>query len=176
MLQQFQNQLPDYAKDLKLNFSSVLTTTGSELTEAQIAGTALASAYATHDKELIKAIIDFAKDKLDEAQIKAVKAASSIMAMNNVYYRFVHLAEDNDFQTMPANLRMSVMANPGISKVDFEIYSLAVSAINACGLCISSHSKALIKAGVSKPAIQHAIRIAAVIHGVAQVSTIEKAN
>ncbi|OGO93587.1 MAG: alkyl hydroperoxide reductase [Coxiella sp. RIFCSPHIGHO2_12_FULL_42_15] len=174
MLQEYQNKIPDYAKDLKLNLSSVLTSNNSDLTESQVAGIALACAYATFDEDLIHVTSDFARDKLNEAEHKAVKAATSIMAMNNVYYRFIHLAEDNDYQMMPANLRMSVMANPGIDKKDFELFSLAVSAINGCGMCISSHSNVLVKSGISKTAIQHAVRIAAVIHGLAQVAAIEK--
>ena len=174
MLQELQNLMPDYAKDLKLNLSGVLNTTGSELSAKQIAGIALASAYASKNNELIQKITAYATPHLQAEDINAVKAAASIMGMNNVYYRFVHLAEDKDFQTMPAGLRMNILANPGVDKIDFELYSLAVSAINGCGLCISSHSKSLLKAGSSKPAIQHTVRIAAVLNGVAQVFAIEK--
>ena len=174
MLQEYKNQLPDYAKDLKLNIASVLNETGSDLNQAEIVGIALACAYATSDSDLVKTILTYANDVLDQSHIKAAKAATSIMAMNNIYYRFVHLSEDDDYQKMPANLRMNVIANPGVDKVDFELYSLAVSAINGCGLCIASHSKVLNKSGVSKAAIQHAIRIAALVHGLAQVATIEK--
>ena len=71
------------------------------------------------------------------------------MAMNNVYYRFVHLASNKDYATMPARLRMNVIANPGVDKADFELWSLAVSAINGCGMCIDSHEKVLLQAGVS---------------------------
>lgn len=74
---------------------------------------------------------------------------------------------------LPANLRMNIIANPGIDKKDFELYSLAVSAINGCGLCIDAHANTLIKAGLSKHSIQHVIRIAAVLNGLAQVSIIE---
>jgi alkyl hydroperoxide reductase subunit D len=91
------------------------------------------------------------------------------MGMNNVYYRFLHLVGDADYQTMPARLRMNVMANPGIDKLDFELYSLAVSAVNGCGLCIESHEKLLRKHEVSREAIQSAVRIAAVVHAVAVV-------
>jgi len=76
---------------------------------------------------------------------------------------------DADYQSMPARLRMNVMANPGIDKLDFELYSLAVSAVNGCGLCIESHEKLLRKHEVSREAIQSAVRIAAVIHAVARV-------
>jgi AhpD family alkylhydroperoxidase len=89
------------------------------------------------------------------------------MAMNNIYYRFVHLVGDADYQTMPARLRMNVIGNPGIDEIDFEIYSLAVSAVNGCGLRIEAHEKQLRRHEVSREAIQSAIRIAAVVHAVA---------
>ena len=63
------------------------------------------------------------------------------MGMNNIYYRFLHLVEDGEYQTMPARLRMNIIGNPGIDKLDFELLSLAVSAVNGCGLCVTSHEK-----------------------------------
>ncbi len=89
------------------------------------------------------------------------------MAMNNIYYRFTHMAEDPDYRTMPARLRMSVIGRPGVDKRDFELWSLAVSAINGCEACIAAHDRALKEAGVSKEAVQQAVRIAAIVHAVA---------
>ena len=89
------------------------------------------------------------------------------MGMNNVYYRFVHLVENPDYATLPAKLRMNVIGNPGVAKTDFELYSLAVSAINGCGACVAAHDKVVRKAGVTAEGVQSAVRIAAVIHGVA---------
>ena len=63
------------------------------------------------------------------------------MAMNNVYYRFVHLASNPIYGTLPAKLRMNVIGAPGIDKADFELFSLAVSAQNGCGMCIDSHEE-----------------------------------
>jgi len=88
--------------------------------------------------------------------------------MNNVYYRFIHLAADDEVKKMPANLRMQVIANPGVPKLDFEIMSLAVSAINGCGMCMESHMHEVVKGGLSKQGGQSAIRIAAVINATAQ--------
>ena len=89
------------------------------------------------------------------------------MGMNNIYYRFVHLVGDPEYGTLRANLRMNAMANPGGDKVDFELASLAVSAINGCGMCLESHEKTLRKHGLSAQPIQSAARIAAVIHAAA---------
>jgi alkyl hydroperoxide reductase subunit D len=87
--------------------------------------------------------------------------------MNNVYYRFLHLVNDEEYARMPARLRMNVIGSPGVPKEDFELYSLAVSAINGCGLCVENHEKALRKAGVDREAIQSAVRIAAVVRAAA---------
>ncbi|ACJ20844.1 peroxiredoxin reductase (NAD(P)H) [Coxiella burnetii CbuK_Q154] len=174
MLQTYKDQLPDYAKDLKLNLTQVLSESpSSELSNQQITGVALAVAYATRNRQLIELIFQKAEAELDESTLQAIKAAASIMAMNNIYYRFVHLVKDSEYQRLPANLRMNIIANPGIDKKDFELYSLAVSAINGCGLCIDAHANTLIKSGLSKHSIQHVIRIAAVLNGLAQVSIIE---
>jgi len=142
------------------------------LNEEQIFGTALACIYATKHEDLIKAALDDASNKLDDAHINAAKAAATIMGMNNIYYRFVHLSEDKEFLTMPANLRMNVINQSAIEKADFELYCLAVSAINGCGMCITAHTRELLAAGFTKQAIQSAIRIAAVINATAQALVI----
>jgi alkyl hydroperoxide reductase subunit D len=42
-----------------------------------------------------------------------------------VYYRFTHAVSAADYKTMPAKLRMNVMACPGVEKADFVLWSLA---------------------------------------------------
>lgn len=171
----FRTSIPDYAKDVKLNLSSILAEQTSDgLSKQQIYGIALASAYMTRQSNLIRVLDDYVKDALSDLERQGAKSAAAIMAMNNVYYRFVHLVNDKEYQQMPARLRMNVIANPGIDKYDFEMYSLAVSAINGCGLCIDAHVAQLRKSGASKVAIQQAIRIAAVINSAAQVADLEE--
>ena len=157
--------LPDYAKDLKLNLSSLLNE--QVLTEQQRWGTFVATALASRNPALIKAVSADAAEKLWPEALKAAKAAASIMAMNNIYYRFTHLASDPDYAKLPAQLRMNIIGNPGVEKADFELWSLAVSAINGCGRCIDAHDQVLRKAGISQQAIQQAVRIASVVHAVA---------
>lgn len=172
-LQELRNGLGEYAKDIKLNLGNVLSEEGAAgLTQRQIYQIALGSAYATKNPVIINAINAEIAGKLTEAEINAVKAAATIMAMNNVYYRFIHLTSDKDFATMPANLRMNVMANPGIPKLDFELISLAVSAIEGCGMCIDSHVREVVKHGVSKQGVQSSIRIAATINAAHQAVVI----
>jgi alkyl hydroperoxide reductase subunit D len=169
-LDQLRDSLPDYARDLKLNLGSVLTPTGAPgLNERQIWSVALASAIASRNSALTRAIEAAAGAQLDAAHLQAARAAAAIMGMNNVYYRFLHLVEDAEYAGLPARLRMNVLGNPGIDKLDFELLSLAVSAINACGLCITSHEKKLREHGVSREMIQSAVRIASVVHAVAVV-------
>ncbi|TAK78210.1 MAG: alkyl hydroperoxide reductase [Gammaproteobacteria bacterium] len=167
-IDQLINQLPDYAKDIKLNLSNVLTVEGApDLSQKQIYIIAMASAYATKNTTLMEAIREEVGDQLAENEIHAAKGAAVIMAMNNIYYRFIHLVNDPSFTRMPAKLRMNIIGNPGISKTDFELICLAVSAINGCGMCIESHTHELVKANISKLAIQSAVRIAAVLNAVA---------
>jgi lipoyl-dependent peroxiredoxin subunit D len=158
--------LPDYAKDLRLNVSSLLTE--QLLSDQQKWGTIVAVAHACAHKPLIDAAEAEAATKLSPEALNAAKAAASIMAMNNIYYRFIYMASRPDYKTMPAKLRMNVIGTPGIEKADFELYSLAVSAVNGCGMCIDAHDKVLAQHGVGVDKIQAAVRIAAVMHAVAR--------
>lgn len=166
-IEQLKNKLSDYAKDIKLNLTNILTEEGaSDLTQKQIYSIALSVAYASKNSSIIAAIFGEASTILSDADINAAKAAATIMAMNNIYYRFVHLISDKSFSSLPAKLRMSIIGNPGIDKIDFELNCLAVSAINGCGMCIDAHTNELIKVGVSKLGIQSAVRIASVLNAV----------
>lgn len=170
-------RIPEYAKDLKLNLSSVLTPEGAPgLTPAQIAGVAVASAIAARNVEFARGIEAWARSQTDAANIEGAKAAAAIMGMNNVYYRFLHLVDDREYGTLPARLRMNVIGKPGIPKQDFELYSLAVSAINACGSCVKAHEQTLRSHGMGREAVQSAVRIASVIHAVAVAVEYEPAD
>lgn len=164
-IQSLRERLPDYAKDLKLNLGTLATE--SALNEAQKAGTFIASAIASRNAAVIEAVTNEFAPRLDAATYAAAKAAAAIMGMNNVYYRFLHLVEDESYAKLRANLRMNVIANPGAPRADFELWSLAVSAVNGCGKCITAHERLLRDAGVTQEQIQAAVRIAAVVHAVA---------
>jgi len=162
------NLLPDHGRDLKLNLSTVLSPEGAPgLTREQIAGLALATAVAARNPVLLAEIEAQAAQVLDAAHLNAARAAATIMGMNNVYYRFVHLIGNDEYAKLPARLRMNVIGNPGIDKTSFELYSLAVSAINGCGSCMAAHERVVRAAGVTAEGVQSAVRIAAVIHGAA---------
>ena len=174
-LEQIRESLPDYARDIRLNLGSVLTPQGAPgLNEKQIASIALASAIAARNVAFARAVEEWARGHLDDTSVTAAKSAAAIMGMNNVYYRFLHLVEDEEYGKLPARLRMNVIGNPGIDRLDFELISLAVSAVNGCGLCITSHERKLREEGVTREAVQSAVRIAAVIHAAAGVHEYER--
>lgn len=176
-IQTIRNQLPEYAKDTKLNLGKLISGDDVEgLTINQAYGVALASAYATKHADIITAVTEQVANTLSEEEINAAKAAATIMGMNNVYYRFIHLSSDKDYAKMPAGLRMNVIGKPGIEKVVFELYSLAVSAINGCGMCIDAHVHEVVKGGISKQGVQSSIRIASVLAAAAQALVIESLN
>jgi alkyl hydroperoxide reductase subunit D len=161
------DRLPDYAKDIRLNLGSLAAE--PVLTPQQRAGTFIASAHASRNPEVIEATTRAFAPSLTAEALAAARAAAAVMAMNNVYYRFTHLVSSPDYRTLPARLRMNVIARPGVEKADFELWSLAVSAINGCGMCIDAHERVLREAGVTAEQIQAAVRIAATVHAAAAV-------
>ncbi|BAJ30551.1 MULTISPECIES: alkyl hydroperoxide reductase [Kitasatospora] len=166
-LDELKAALPDYAKDLKLNLGSVIG--NSDLPEQQLWGTVLACAMATRSASVLRELEPEARANLKPEAYEAAKGAAAVMAMNNVYYRTLHLLSDKEYGTMRAGLRMNIIGNPGVDKVDFELWSFAVSAINGCGQCLDSHEGVLRKAGVDREVIQAAIKIAATVQAVAAV-------
>jgi lipoyl-dependent peroxiredoxin subunit D len=172
-LDQLIDGLPAYAKDLKLNYSS-LVRQNMELTPQQLWGTVVASAIATRNPELTAAALEEGAKQLSAPALDAAKAAASVMGMNNIYYRFLHLTSNEKYGTMPARLRMNVMRTHGVDHNDFELWSLAVSAINGCGKCVDSHEKVVRDKGVSEETILAVVRIASIIHSLGPVLEAER--
>jgi alkyl hydroperoxide reductase subunit D len=166
-LKDFASTLPDFAKDIRLNIGSLLNETN--LSDQRKYGLLLACAHGSGHKSLVDAAEAECAPKLSAEAANAARAAAAVMAMNNVYYRFTHLASNKEYGNLPAKLRMNVIGAPGIDKVDFELFSLAVSAMNGCGLCIDAHEKVLKSHDVKAEAIQSAVRIASVMKAVATV-------
>jgi alkyl hydroperoxide reductase subunit D len=166
-LKQFADTLPDYAKDLRLNVGSLLN--DQTLGDQRKYGLLLACAHGTGYRPIVAAAEAEIEGKLSPEAANGARAAAAVMAMNNVYYRFVHLCSNPEYGTLPARLRMNVIANPGVDKDDFELFSLAVSAMNGCGMCIDSHERVLQQHGVKPETIQAAARVAAVVKAVATV-------
>ena len=154
--------LPDYAKDTKLNLSYLSNETILE--ENAFAGIVLTSCLTTQNKKMISMALDEASDILSKSELNASYLAASLMAMNNIYYRSIHLLSNNDLASMPANLRMNAMASHGIDEINFELWCFAASAIKGCGICLDSHEQELRKKEVNSSKIQAALRIASVIN------------
>ncbi|MDB5412415.1 MAG: alkyl hydroperoxide reductase [Rubritepida sp.] len=171
-LEALRNDLPEYAKDQKLNLGTLAAE--PSLTQQQRAGTFVASAIACRNARVMRSILAEFGPQLSPEALNAAKAAASVMGMNNIYYRFTHLV-GGDYATMPAKLRMNVIGKPGVDKVDFELWSLAVSAINGCGMCMESHEKVVVHGGLGKEQVQAAIRIASVVHATAVTIDAEEA-
>ena len=167
------DRLPDYARDLKLNLSSLAAE--QMLSPQQRAGSFVAAALAANHAPTTQAVVGAFAAEMSPEALNAAKIAASLMAMNNIYYRFVHLVHAADYKTLPAKLRMTAMAKPGVDKVDFELWSLVVSAVNGCGMCLEAHEKVCREAGLSAEQVQAAVRIAAVVHAVARTLAAEEA-
>ncbi|HET9403941.1 MAG TPA: carboxymuconolactone decarboxylase family protein [Burkholderiales bacterium] len=172
-LQALRDRLPEHARDIKLNLGSLAAET--VLSEKQKAGTFIASALGARNPGVAEAIMAEFAPKLDAKELAAAKAAAAIMGMNNVYYRFLHLVGNEEYSKLPARLRMNAIATHGIARADFELWCLAVSAINGCGKCLESHEKAVREGGITAEQVQAAVRIAAVVNAAAAVLDTETA-
>lgn len=166
------DRLPDYARDLKLNLSSLAAE--QLLSPQQKAGSFVTAALAANHGPTTQAVVGNFGSELSAEALNGAKIAASLMAMNNIYYRFVHLVHAADYKTLPAKLRMTAMAKPGVDKVDFELWSLVVSAVNGCGMCLEAHEKVCREAGLSPEQVQAAVRIAATVHAVARTLAAEE--
>jgi lipoyl-dependent peroxiredoxin subunit D len=164
-LEALRQRLPEAAKDIKLNLQSVLQ--DGSLSPAQRYGVAIASAIAARSPELCAALMAEAPAEAGAAVVEDAKAAAAVMAMNNVYYRFRHMVGKPSYGEKPARLRMNRLVQPASSKLDFELFALAVSAINGCENCIRAHEQAVVAGGMTEDQVNDAVRIAATVHAAA---------
>jgi len=164
-LDAIRESLPDSARDIKLNLQAVLQVPG--LSSAQRYGVAIATACAARDPVLRDALIADARREVEPGVIEDAVAAAALMAMSNVYYRFRHLVGKAAYAEMPARLRMNRLAQPATNKLDFELFSLAVSAVNGCETCVQAHERVLVSGGLAETQIHDAVRIAAVVNATA---------
>jgi len=164
-LKQLADTLPDAAKDIRLNLSSVL---GSEvLSEDQRWGIALTSAYFLRDPELLEATLSDARAAVGEAVLEDAKAAAALMGMNTVFYRFRHMIGKESYAKRPAQLRMTRMKQVATDQTHFELYSIGPAALAGCELCLKAHEAAVKKGGLNEDNVHDAVRIASVLHGIA---------
>lgn len=158
-------RIPEHSKDIHHNLEKVLRDT--VLSPAQLWGTLLASAIASRHRELVEAVlIDAQSASITPATLEDARAAASLMAMTNVYYRFKHFMADAEIEAMPARLRMKRSAKLAGDKLDYEMFCVAVSAIHGCEVCVRHHGKAVV-AGSSKQHLSDVVRVASVIFATA---------
>lgn len=153
------------AKDLRLNLRLLREST--LLSPQQRWGTALAAAIASRNAAVTRAVAAEAEPHLSPEAARAARVAATMMGLTNIYYRFLHLVEAPEYGQIPAGLRMQSLGNPGVPKPDFELWSLAASAVTGCGSCVKAHERQLREAGVSREQIQDAVRIASLVHAAA---------
>jgi lipoyl-dependent peroxiredoxin subunit D len=171
-VESIREQLPEPAKDIKLNLGSVLQ--AGVLTPAQRWGVAVTAAITARNPGLRDAVVaDAIAAGVDAPVIDDARAAAALMAMNNVYYRFRHVVGKASYSEKPARLRMNRLAKPATNKLDFELFSLAASAINGCEMCVRSHEEAVVAGGLSEDHVHDAVRIAATVHAAAVSLEIE---
>lgn len=164
-IEKLRDQLPEAARDIKLNLQSVLQ--GGALSPAQRWGVAVASAVAARNPALREAVLGDARAEVEPAVVEDALAAAALMSMNNVYYRFRQMVGKDSYAQRPARLRMNRMVKPATSKTDFELFSLAVSAINGCESCVRSHERSVIDGGLTEEHVHDTVRIAATLHAAA---------
>lgn len=157
-----------YIKDLRVNVNNVLESKHYTNRETHLIAVAIA-ANASND-----VLVDiFTKKALaheaTEEEIAEAISCASLLSVNNITYRFRHMMEKEAYNKAPMKVKMNIMMRPVLDKTFFELISLAVSAVNACELCITSHEKSLVDLGYSEEKIWDAIRIAGVITSLSKI-------
>jgi alkyl hydroperoxide reductase subunit D len=162
---QIKSALPEYAKDTKLNLDAVINRSTLDKTEAECV--ALAAAVATGNGKIVSVMLGNIEDGVER---DAAMTAASLMAMNNVWYPYVEMAEDERLTGLPAQLRMNAIASHGgTTKARFEAYSLAASIVGKCHFCVKAHYETLKKEGYTVEQLRDIGRIAAVMTSVCRV-------
>lgn len=164
-LESLLDSLPAYADDVKRNWRMAVSQ--AELTPLQIWGTAVASAVSARNRILLDAVTAEASLQIAPQMLDAARSAAAVMSASNIYFRFVHYVNNENYSKIPAHLRSNASRSHSAPPADFELWSIAVSAINCCEVCIQSHEAAARDKGLSVEAILAAVRIASVIHAAA---------
>lgn len=157
-----------YLRDLKLNIKAVLASEYLSAKEANL----LALAISTNNNKDILSNAFTAKAKengASDAELAEAQACASLLAANNVLYRFRHFVEKETYNNAPARLRMNIMMNPTLGKEFFELVSLAVSAVNGCEMCVKSHEQSVLQHGGTESRIWDAIRISSIVTSLGKV-------
>ncbi|MGD8426814.1 MAG: carboxymuconolactone decarboxylase family protein [Balneolaceae bacterium] len=151
-----------YIKDLRINIKNTLKS--DHLSEKETALLALAIAANFRNDKLMEYFRNLSeKEGAASEEIGDTIACTSLLAANNVFYRFRHFVDKESYNKMSARIKMNIMAKPKLEKEFFELVSLAVSAANGCERCVKSHEQSLIKMESREERIFDAVRLASVI-------------
>jgi alkyl hydroperoxide reductase subunit D len=151
-----------YLKDLKINITNALEAATLTKKEAYLLGLAVA---LNERQDALQAAFDrlARQEGANDKEIAETLGCASLMATNNVFYRFRHFVNKEFYTVTPAGIRMSIMANPVLGKEFFELVSLVVSALNGCEMCVTSHEEALQKHGTAPQRILDTVKLGAVL-------------
>jgi len=151
-----------YLRDLKLNLTSTLTSEHLSAKECALIG--LSSAINNNNKALTQFFTRYAEEQgATAAETAEAAGCASLLASNNVFYRFRHFTQKEKYSQIPARIRMQIMMKPVTGKEFFELMSLTISAINGCEMCVNAHEDSLIKMGTTEERIFDAVRIASLV-------------
>jgi alkyl hydroperoxide reductase subunit D len=151
-----------YLRDLKLNFTSTLTSEFLSAKECALLG--LSTAINNNNKPLTQYYTKYAEEQgANAAEIAEAAGCASLLASNNVFYRFRHFTQKEKYTQIPARIRMQIMMKPVTSKEFFELMSLVISAVNGCEMCVNAHEDSLIKLGTTEERIFDAVRIGSLV-------------
>lgn len=154
-----------FIRDIKVNLKNTLVS--QHLSQKETALTALAVAINERNEPLIRAFTNLARGhEATDKEIAEVYACTSLLATNNVLYRFRHFAANEKYEHIPARVKMTIMMNPVLGKELFELISLVVSAVNGCEMCVNSHEASVRELGSAEERIFDAVRLGAVVRGV----------
>lgn len=160
-----ESSIPDYAKDARLNLDAVIKR--SSLAQEEAEAVAVAAAFATGNSKFWTWLHGTVANR---TEADAAITAASIMAMNNVWYPYVEMADDANLKGLPAQLRMNAIAtHGGTTRTRFEAYSLAASIVGRCHFCVKAHYQTLKTEGYTVEQLRDIGRIAAVICAVSRV-------
>jgi alkyl hydroperoxide reductase subunit D len=151
-----------YLRDLKLNLTSTLTSEHLSTKDCALIG--LSTAINNNNKPLTIYFTKYAEEQgATAAEIGEAAGCASLLASNNIFYRFRHFTQKEKYTQIPARIRMQLMMKPVTGKEFFELMSLAISAVNGCEMCVNAHEDSLIKLGTTEERIFDAVRIASLV-------------
>ncbi len=160
-------------RDLMMNLKKIMEE--SPLGEAERFLGLMAVATSLENKNLMVMAEDGLKTlDFTSEQIQEAKESAAIMGMLNTYYKFKSFldAENVEANYARAGLRMQSLGKPQNGKERFEMMAFAVSVVNGCHTCVSSHEKALRTLNVEADKIHDLARLAAVVKGLTALTKV----